>query len=73
MDNNTRRFTLKALRAISGLTQDEAAKRLKISPQTLSAWENGTTFPTVPDINKIEALYNASYEEIDFLTDSISV
>lgn len=38
-----KKLNLKAVRANAGLTQEELAKRLKITPQTLSSWENYET------------------------------
>lgn len=70
--DNTKKFTLKALRVNAGMTQGEAAEKLGISAQTLSTWENGTVFPKVPDITKIENLYKTSYADIDFLPRTIS-
>lgn len=69
--NNSRgqkiRFTLKACRVNKGLTIKEAAKKLNISEFTLMNYELGKTFPTVPIINKIEELYDVSYNDIIFL------
>lgn len=36
---------------------DYAAKRLKIDPETLEAWENGTEQPTISQLKKIAKLY----------------
>ena len=60
-------LTLKALRANVNLSQKEAAKKLGINPSTLSSWELGKRFPTVPQIKEIERLYQTSYAAIDFL------
>ncbi len=60
-------MTLKALRVNSGLDQKTAAARLGITPETLGSWESGKTFPTVPQITKIEELYSVSYSDINFL------
>ena len=61
------RFTLKACRVNKGLTIKEAAKKLGLSEFTLMNYELGKTFPTVPVINKIEELYDVSYNDIIFL------
>lgn len=60
-------FTLKALRVNNKLEQQQAAKALGVSVYTLSNWENGKTFPNVPQIKKIEDLYGVSYGDISFL------
>ena len=60
-------MTLKAARINVNLKQDEAAKALGITQDTLSNWENGKTFPSVPQIKKIEDLYGVPYSELIFL------
>ena len=60
-------MTLKAARINVNLKQEDAAKALGITQDTLSNWENGKTFPTVPQIKKIEDLYGLPYSEIIFL------
>lgn len=60
-------ITLKALRVNAGYTQVEAAKALNITPETLSNWERGKSFPTVPQIKEIEKLYSTKYADIQFL------
>lgn len=59
-------MTLKALRVNAGYTQVEAAKELDITPETLSNWERGKSFPTVPQIKEIEKLYSTKYADIQF-------
>lgn len=66
-------FTLKALRVNAGLTQDEAAQVLEITPETLGRWENAKSFPTVPQITKIEQLYKTKYADIIFLPKNIGL
>lgn len=60
-------LTLKAARINAGLDQREAAKRIGVTPETLGNWENGKTFPNVPQITKIEEVYDVTYAEIKFL------
>lgn len=64
-------LTLKALRVNKGLDQATAAKRLDITPETLGRWEKGKSFPTVPQITKIEELYAVSYSDINFYPENI--
>ena len=61
------KMTLEAARVNAGLTQKEAAEKLKISNKTLSAWENYQSFPGADMIPKICDLYGVSYDHIDFL------
>lgn len=60
-------MTLKAIRTNLGMTQYEAAKLLGVESRTLSSWENGRTFPNVPQIRKIESEYGVKYDDINFL------
>ena len=60
-------ITLKAARINKGYGQDEAAKLIGVSSDTLSNWERGITFPDVPKIRKIEYVYGIKYDDINFL------
>lgn len=64
-------MTLKALRVNKGLDQKTAADFIGITPETLGKWEQGKTFPNVPQITKIEELYEVSYSDINFLPSNI--
>lgn len=66
-------ITLAAARVNAGLKQKEAAEKLNITPETLSRWEKGTTFPNVEQITKIEGLYGVSYADINFLPNNIGL
>jgi len=61
------KITLKAARVNIGLNQDEAAKRLGISKDTLRNWETGKTVPSISMIPNIEQLYGLSYDDLIFL------
>ena len=61
------RTTLKNAREMAKLTQAEAAKALEINEDTLRSYEKGRSFPDVPMLRKIEALYGVSYNQIIFL------
>ena len=60
-------LTLKAARINKGLTQIEVARLLRISPATLSNYENGKAYPDVPIIKKMEKLYDVEYKDLIFL------
>lgn len=60
-------LTLKAARKNKNLNQEEAAKLIGISVETLHNYENQKTFPDVPIIKKIEDVYGVKYEDIIFL------
>lgn len=56
--------TLKQLRKATGLTQEEAAKSLNVSHDTISRWESGATQPTALQIVDICRVYNCKFDEI---------
>ena len=60
-------ISLKALRTDSGLTLDEAAKKLGISKFTLYNYEHFKTQPSKEKIDKILELYGVHYDDIRFL------
>lgn len=60
-------ITLKAARVNKGLNQEEAAKMLGISADTLRKYEQAKSFPDVQMIKKIEELYATSYNDLIFL------
>ena len=59
-------ITLKAARVNVRLTQDAAAERLGISPDSLSNYERGISFPSVPVIQAIERVYGVKYDDLIF-------
>lgn len=61
------KLTLKSVRALRGYTQVEAAKLIGISPDTLSNYERGKSYPDIPILKKIEEVYQISYNDIIFL------
>lgn len=61
------KMTLKAARVNIGITQKEAAKRLKVSNKTLCHWENGISVPKADKIDSICSLYNVAYDNLIFL------
>jgi DNA-binding XRE family transcriptional regulator len=60
-------LTLKGARANAGLTQAKAAEMIGISKETLGNYENGKTYPNTKVIEKMEEVYNVSYNDIIFL------
>lgn len=67
------KITLKAARVNIGLNQDEAAKRLGISKDTLRNWETGKTVPSISMIPNIEQLYGLSYDDLIFLPNNYAL
>ena len=62
------KLTLKALRINNNLTQEEVGKKLGVTKDTISRWENAKSFPNVKQIKEIEKLYNVTYDDIIFFT-----
>lgn len=60
-------ITLKAARINKGYSQEDAAKAIGVSSDTLSNYERGKSYPDVPILKKIEELYEIKYEDIIFL------
>lgn len=54
---NTIQISLASARVNAGLTQEEVAKRLKISKKTLLNWEKGRTNPSFSTLSTLSNLY----------------
>ncbi len=61
------KFTLKTAREKCDLNQTQAAEYLGISVDTLGNYERGKTYPDVPMIQKMEKLYEITYNQLIFL------
>lgn len=62
------KITLKAARINAGFTQDNAAKEIGVSSDTIRNWETGKTFPNIEQVKKILNLYNADIDDVIFLS-----
>lgn len=62
----TLQISLAAARVNARLTQKEAAKRLKISKQTLVNWERGISEPKASQSYALSILYNIPLDNISF-------
>lgn len=60
-------FTLKTARERKRLTQENAAKLIGISVDTLGNYERGKSYPDIPVLRKIEEVYEVPYERLIFL------
>ena len=61
------KINLAAARVNKGLTQREAAKRLRISTKTLVNWERGVSYPNMAKIDDLCTLYGVSVDNLIFL------
>lgn len=55
---------LRNARTSKGITQDEVAKQLYVSRQTVSRWEQGKTLPNIHVIKKLSEIYDVSIENL---------
>lgn len=54
---------LKKFRLAKNLTQEQAAERLGVNPQTVSRWECGTTLPDALTLPEIARLYGVTVDD----------
>lgn len=55
---------LKEKRIALGLSQEDLAKAVGVSRQTVSSWENNRSYPDIGSILKLSDLYGASLDEL---------
>ncbi len=55
---------LKSARLAKELTQSEVAKKLYVTRQTVSRWEQGKTLPNIYVIQELSDLYDISLDEL---------
>lgn len=60
-------FTLKTAREMKGYKQDEAAKLIGVSTDTLRNYERGKSYPDIPILRRIEEVYGVPYSRLIFL------
>ena len=51
-------------RKLNQMSQEELAKRLLISRQTVSLWENGQTLPTIDNLIRLREIFGISVDEM---------
>lgn len=59
------------LRKSRGITQEELAQRLSVSPQAVSKWENGHAMPEISVLVELSQMLNVTIDEILLPTDSV--
>lgn len=55
---------LKQLRLRKGLTQEQLAEIFNVSPQAVSRWENGTTYPDITLLPGLAIFYDVSVDDL---------
>lgn len=61
------KVSLKVARELNGLKQQEAARLIGVSTDTLGNYERGKSYPDIPVLRKIEEVYGIPYDRIIFL------
>lgn len=61
------KITLKAARVNAGLTQEEVAKKVNKSKNTIVNYENGKSIPDIETGKVLAALYGCSIDDLIFL------
>jgi transcriptional regulator with XRE-family HTH domain len=60
---------IKNLRINKSLTQEQLANLLKITPQAISKWENGESYPDLPILDKLAEIFEIT---LDYLIKDIT-
>ena len=67
------KLTLKAARVNRGLTQEEVAKKVKKSKNTIVSYEKGKSTPDIETGKTLASLYGVSVDDLIFLPDSCAL
>lgn len=57
-------MTFKELLKKKGMTQEQLAKRLKVSQPTISGWINGSAVPKTRDLSSVAKTLGVSVEQL---------
>ena len=57
-------ISLAAARVNAGLTQEQVAKEMRISKNTVVSWEKGLSEPTITQARELSKLYNMPLDYI---------
>lgn len=57
-------ISLAAARVNAGMTQEEVARKMRVSKTTIFNWENGKSSPRLSDIEMLSRIYNISKDNI---------
>ena len=55
---------IKTLRLSKSMTQEQLAQRLRVSPQAVSKWENGSADPSTTNLLALAKLYGVEAEDL---------
>lgn len=57
-------ISLAAARVNAGYTQEDIAKKLGVSKQTIINWEKGKNIPGIPEMDMLSRIYNMPQDYI---------
>lgn len=57
-------FRLKELRKAAGMTQEQLANRLSVTPQAISRWENNTAMPDISQLIPLANLFRVTTDSL---------
>lgn len=57
-------ISLAAARVNAEMTQEEAAKQMQVTKQTIVNWEKGRVVPRIPEIQMLSRMYNIPQDYI---------
>lgn len=63
----TIRISMAAARVNAKMTQDDVAKTMHVSKQTVVNWENGITQPKIEQGEQLSRIYGIPYQNIIFV------
>jgi len=63
-DREEFQISLAAARVNADLTQDEAAKKLGVTRQTIMNWEKGKIVPRIPELDMLAKVYGIKKDYI---------
>ena len=55
---------IKKLRTAKNITQDDLARQLFVTRQTISGWENGRTQPDIDTLCRLSEIFGVSVEDL---------
>lgn len=67
------KISLRAARVNAGLTQDEVAKKVKKSKNTIVNYESGKSVPDIETGKALAALYGCSVDDLIFLPNNCAL
>ncbi|MBQ7587115.1 MAG: helix-turn-helix transcriptional regulator [Lachnospiraceae bacterium] len=64
LESEPLRISLSAARVNAGMTQDDVARTMHISKQTVVNWEKGKVIPTFAVLTTLSGIYNIPIDNI---------